>query len=257
MKVILTMDVSELGSKGDQIEVASGYARNYLMPRRLAVTATEGNLRILNEESRLGDVRERKATKEAARIGTWLSEHELFATLKIGNEGRAFGAVTSKDIGILLRKAGLEVDRRRIQLDSPIKRLGVFDVPLAIHRDVDTNIRISIDREGGSPEGARAEQNVFDAEAEAAAEAARVEAEARAERAREAEEAARIAIEKAAARKLREEEEAKARAEAEAKSRVVEGGVDPNAEKDEAETDTETETAPTKAEAEAEAPTES
>ncbi len=252
MKVILTMDVSELGSRGDQIEVASGYARNYLMPRRLAVAATEGNLRILNEESRLGDVRERKATKEATRIGSWLAENELFTTLRIGNEGRAFGAVTSKDIGILLRKAGLEVDRRRIQLGSPIKRLGIFDVPLAIHRDVDTTIRVFVDREGGSKGGAQTEQNVFDAAAEAAAEAARLEAEERAERTREAEEAARIAIEKAAARKAREEEEAKARAEAEAASRVVADGGDSAAEKKDEDSPDSTE-----AEAEAETTTES
>ncbi len=227
MKVILTMDVTELGSKGDQIEVAPGYARNFLMPRRLAMPATKGNLRVLAEESRLGDKREMKAQKEARTVGEWLTAHELFTTLKIGREGKAFGAVTSKDIAILLRKAGLEVDRRRIRLDSPIRRLGVFEVPLAIHRDVETNIRIFIDRDGGSQDGAKVEQAEWDAVIEAQEEVERIEAEARAERAAEAEEAARVAIEKAAARKLREEEEAEARKEAAEKARLAEGGTAP------------------------------
>jgi large subunit ribosomal protein L9 len=224
MKVILTMDVAELGAKGDRVEVTSGYARNFLMPRQLAIPATPGNLRILEEESRLSGVREKKARQEAERVGDWLGEHELFATLKIGREGKAFGSVTAKDIGVLLRQAGLEVDRRRIRMDAPIKRLGVFEIPLHIHQDVETNIKLYVDRAGGTKEGAVTEQAAWDEVARARAEAERLEAEARAEREREAEEAARLAIEKAAARKAREEEEAKARAEAEAKSRAAEKG---------------------------------
>lgn len=216
MKVILTMDVEELGARGDQVEVAAGYARNFLLPRQLAVVSTSGNARIMEEEGKLGDVRDRKAQAEAAKVGSWLEENELFASLKIGREGKAFGAVTSKDIAVLLRKSGLEVDRRRIRLDAPIKRLGVFEIPLAIHAEVDTAIKLYVDREGGSKEGARTEQAAYDAELKVAEEAAKAEAEARAQREQEAEEAARIAIEKAAARKAREEEEARAREEARA-----------------------------------------
>jgi hypothetical protein len=121
--------------------------------------------------------------------------------------------VTAIDIAILVRKAGLELDRRRVRLERPIKRLGVFDVPVAIHPEVPTVVRLFVDREGGTKDGAAAAQAAFDAELHAVEEAAKAEAEARAARQREAEEAARIALEKAAARKVREEAEAAARAE--------------------------------------------
>lgn len=214
MKVILTMEVEDVGSRGDHVDVAAGFARNYLLPRRLAVPDTAGNARVMAEEGKLTSVRDRKARGEAQKIGAWLAEHELFTTLKIGREGKAFGSITSKDIEVLLRQAGLEVDRRRIRLDAPIRRLGVFEVPLAVHPSVETRIRLFVDREGGSQEGALAEQAANDAAEEAAAEAARAEAEARAAREAEAEEATRLALERAAARRAREEEEARAREEA-------------------------------------------
>jgi large subunit ribosomal protein L9 len=224
MKVILTMDVPDVGSRGDRLDVAAGYARNFLIPRRLAVPETAGALSVLAQEEKLSDKRDAKARKEAEKIGQFLADNEIFATLKIGREGKAFGAVTSKELGILLRQAGLEVDRRRIQLDSPLRRLGVYAVPLQVHPDVETHIRVFVDREGGTKAGAQTAQDAWQAKEDARLEVERVEEEARAERAREAEEAARLAIEKAAARKVREEEEAKARAEAEARAREAEGG---------------------------------
>jgi len=214
MKVILTMDVEDVGSRGDHVDVAAGFARNFLLPRRLAVPDTAGNARTMAEEGKLTNVRDRKARGEAQKVAGWLDEHELFTTLKIGREGKAFGSITSKDIEVLLRQAGLEVDRRRIRLEAPIRRLGVFEVPLAVHAEVDTKIRLFVDRENGSKDGALQEQATHDAAAEAAAEAARAEAEARAAREAEAEEATRLALEKAAARRAREEEEARAREEA-------------------------------------------
>jgi large subunit ribosomal protein L9 len=219
MKVILTMDVAEIGSRGDRVDVAAGYARNYLIPRRLAVPETPGNLRIMKEEEKLAGVRDRKARKEAEHVGSVLGGIELFTTLKIGGEGKAFGAITSKDIAVLLRKKDVEVDRRKIALPAPIKRLGVFEIPLRVHSEVETTIRLAVDREGGSPEGARTAQLAWEAEAKVAEAAARAEAEARDLRQREAEEAARIAVEKSAARKAREEEAARARQEADARAR--------------------------------------
>ena len=224
MKVILTMDVPDVGSRGDRIDVSAGYARNYLIPRRLAIPETPGNLRRIAEEGKLTDVRERKERQEAQKVADFLKEHELFAALKIGREGKAFGAITSKDIAVLLRQAGLEVDRRRIQLGAPIKRLGVFEVPLSIHSDVETLIKLYVDRDGGTKDGAVAEEAEHQEGIRLAEEAAKAEAEAREAREKEAEEAARIAIEKAAARQAREEEEAKAREEAEAAKRAAEGG---------------------------------
>jgi large subunit ribosomal protein L9 len=213
MKVILKMDVADVGARGESVEVAAGFARNFLIPRRLAVPATRGNLRILEEEGKLVDVRGRKEQREAEKVRDFLGGIELFTTLKIGREGEAFGAVTSKDIAILLRQSGLEVDRRRIVLESPIKRLGMFEIPLHIHADVDTKVKLYIDRAGGSREGAIAEEAVWGEERKAVEEAERAETEARAQREKEAEAAAKLAIEKAAARKAREEEAARAREE--------------------------------------------
>ncbi len=213
MEVILTTDVPKVGDRGERVRVAPGYARNFLIPRRLAVLATDGNVRALKEEERLAGVRGKKLKVEAQKVAEFLAANELLTTLKIGREGKAFGAVTTSEIAILVRKAGLEVDRRRIRLERPIKRLGVFDVPIAIHAEVPTVARLFVDREGGSKEGARAAQAAFEAELKATEDAAKAEADARAAREREAEEAARIALEKAAARKAREEAEAAARAE--------------------------------------------
>lgn len=221
MKVILTIDVPDVGTRGQRVDVSAGFARNYLLPRRLAVPETGGNVRVLAEEGKLSDVRDKKARREAQGIADFLSAHEVFATLKIGREGRAFGSVTAKDIAVLLHREGLEVDRRRIRLEMPIKRLGVFEVPISVHADVATAARVFVDREGGSKDGARREQEAWEAEIKARAEADRIDTEARATREREAEEAARLAIERATARRAREEQEAKVRAEAAAASTTV------------------------------------
>jgi large subunit ribosomal protein L9 len=214
MKVILTMDVPDVGSRGQRVDVSAGFARNYLLPRRLAVPETAGNVRILAEEGRLSNVRDQKARGEARKIAEFLEAHEILATLKIGREGKAFGAVTSKEVAILLHREGLDVDRRRIRLDAPVRRLGVFEIPIAVHPEVETKVRLFVDRDGGSKDGARREQEQWDSEIRVREEQERVEAEARAVRAREAEEATRLAVERAAARKAREAQEAKVRAEA-------------------------------------------
>jgi large subunit ribosomal protein L9 len=211
MKVILTMDVPDVGARGERLDVAAGFARNYLLPRGFAVPATEGHLRAIAEEGKLSGLRDRKTRHEAGKVAEFLSQNDVFATLKIGREGKAFGAVTTRDIAVLLKKAGLDVDRRKIQLDKPLKRLGVFEVAIGVHPEVKTSVKVFVDREGGSREGAVAEQALYEEERKLAAEAARVEAEARAAREAEAEEAARIALERAAARKAREAAEQQAR----------------------------------------------
>ena len=226
MKVILTMDVPDIGARGQQVDVSAGFARNYLLPRRLAVPETRGNVRILAEENRLTGRRDNKMRGEAQKVADFLNAHEIFATLKIGREGKAFGAVTAKDIAILLHKEGIDVDRRRIRLDAPLKRLGVFEIPLAVHTEVPTNVRLFIDREGGSKDGARTEQQKWEEQIHLREEAERIEAEARAEREREAQEVARLAVERAAARRAREEAEAKVRAEAMAAATAQSAGED-------------------------------
>lgn len=223
MKVILTMDVPDVGKRGQRVDVSAGFARNFLLPRRLAMPETLGNVRVLEEEGKLSGVRDRKARDEARKIGDFLTGHEIFATLKIGREGKAFGAVTAKEIAILLHKEGIDVDRRRIRMEAPIKRLGVFEIPLAVHTEVETNVRLFVDREGGSKDGAREEQRKWEEEIHLREEAERAEAEARAAREKEAQEVARLAVERAAARRAREEQEAKAKAEAMAATAQVVG----------------------------------
>jgi large subunit ribosomal protein L9 len=213
MDVILTTDVPKVGARGERVRVAAGYARNFLLPRQLAVLVTDGNLRAMKEEEKLAGVRGKKLRHEAEKVADFLSKNEIMTTLKIGREGKAFGAVTAMEIAVLLRKTGLEIDRRRIQLERPIKRLGVFEIPVSVHHEVPTTVRLFVDREGGSKEGAIREQEKYDTEIRLAEEAAKAESEARAARAKEAEEAVRIAVEKAAARKAREVAEAAARAE--------------------------------------------
>jgi large subunit ribosomal protein L9 len=226
MEVILTTDVPKVGTRGERVRVAAGYARNFLLPRSLAVLATEGNLRALAEDEKLAGVRGKKLRGEAEKVADFLGKNEIFTTLKIGREGKAFGAVTPMEIAVLLRKTGLEIDRRRIQLERPIKRLGVFEVPLSMHQEVPTVVRLFVDREGGTKEGAVREQEKYETEIRIVEEAAKAEAEARAARAKEAEEAVRIAVEKAAARKAREVAEAAARAEKMAQKNVEEAETD-------------------------------
>lgn len=213
MEVILTTDVPKVGDRGEKVRVAPGYARNFLIPRQLAVLATAGNERVFQEEQKLAGVRGKKLRNDAVKVGEFLQTNEIFTTLKIGREGKAFGAVTATELSVLLRKAGLEIDRRRIQLDRPIKRLGVFEIPISIHQEVATKARVFVDREGGNRDGALAAQAAYDAELRIAEDAAKAETEARLQRQKEAEEVARLALEKAAARRVREEAEAQARAE--------------------------------------------
>ncbi|MDP6460791.1 MAG: 50S ribosomal protein L9 [Gemmatimonadota bacterium] len=208
MKVILTMDVEEVGSRGEQVDVAAGFARNYLLPRGEAVPATPGNVRMMEEEQRLTDVRGQRSLRDAEKVGSFLEATDVFATLKIGREGRAFGSVTSQQIALLLKQAGMEVDRRKIRLPKPIRRLGVMDVALNIHPDVETVVTVFVDREGGSREGAQMEQEKFEAAEREAEEVRRLEAEERAVREKEAEEIMAEAVRRAEERKVREEEEA-------------------------------------------------
>ncbi len=142
MKIILREDVESLGVRGDKINVARGFARNYLVPRKLAVEANEGNLRMLAEEGKLRDVREHKTRRHADRLGKKLGKVSVTATVQVGEEDRLFGSVTSSDIEELLRAQGYEIDKRLILLDEPIKTLGVYTVPVKLHKDIDCSIKV-------------------------------------------------------------------------------------------------------------------
>ena len=144
MKVILVKDVDKLGEIGDVVDVADGYGRNYLLPRGYALAATARNKRELEHEHRLREHRIAQARKDAESFAGTLQEVHCHFTRKAGEEGKLFGSVTSMDIAEKLKEAGLDIDRRRIQLEQPIKSLGEFTVPVRIRTDVSAMLKVTV-----------------------------------------------------------------------------------------------------------------
>jgi large subunit ribosomal protein L9 len=142
VEVILKEDVANLGERGERVQVARGYARNYLFPHSLAVEANAGNVRALTEETKMRDLRENKTKRTAERMAQKLSGVSVTATVQVGEDEKLFGSVTSNDIEELLRGQGYEIDRKRILLEEPIKALGVYTVPVKLHRDVDASVKV-------------------------------------------------------------------------------------------------------------------
>lgn len=147
MRVILRRDVPGLGRLGEVKEVADGYARNYLIPRGLAYTATEGNMRALEVDRRREAQRQARELAEARALAERIAAASVTISVQAGEEDRLFGSVTSADIAAALEQEGIQVDRRKIQLDEPIKELGVFNVPVRLHRDVECEVRVWVVRQ--------------------------------------------------------------------------------------------------------------
>jgi large subunit ribosomal protein L9 len=144
MKVLLVKDVDKLGEIGDVIEVADGYGRNYLIPRGYALAATARNKRELEHEQLLREHRIAQARKDAEAFAGTLQGVPCHFTRKAGEEGKLFGSVTAIDIADKLKEAGLDIDRRRIQLEQPIKSLGEFTVPVRIRTDVSAMLKVTV-----------------------------------------------------------------------------------------------------------------
>ena len=144
MEVILREEVEKLGSRGQVVKVADGYARNYLLPRRLAVAATESNKKIVEQERQGHLRREAKEVAEAADLGKLLGGVALTISQKAGDQDQLFGSVTSKDIADALERANFSIDRRKIQLEHPIKQVGAFQVPVRLHREVTVEITVNV-----------------------------------------------------------------------------------------------------------------
>jgi large subunit ribosomal protein L9 len=147
MEVILREDIDKLGARGQLVKVAPGYARNYLLPKRLAVPATEANKKIIEQERQAHLRKEAKLVAEAADLGKMMANLSITITQKAGENDQLFGSVTSKDIAEALEKQGYTVERRKILLDEPIKTLGEFKVPLRLHREVTTEIAVHVVKE--------------------------------------------------------------------------------------------------------------
>ncbi len=150
MKVILQQTVEKLGAAGEVVEVADGYARNYLLPRRLALPATPGNLRQLERlRARLARL-EAEQRSDAERLAQQLSSLTLTIARKAGQNDQLFGSVTAADIAEALAAQGVTVDRRKIQLAEPIKLIGEYEVPVRLHGAVTATVRVVVVREGES-----------------------------------------------------------------------------------------------------------
>jgi len=147
MEVILREDIEKLGTRGQVVKVADGFARNYLLPRRLAVPATEANRKIVEQERQAALRREAKEKAAAEELAKMLTGLVLTTTQKAGEADQLFGSVTAKDIADLLEKQGYQIDRRKIVLDHPIKTLGEHRVTLRLHREVSVEITVNVNRE--------------------------------------------------------------------------------------------------------------
>lgn len=146
MKVILKEDIETLGKAGDLVNVKPGYARNYLVPRAKAVEASAENIRLVEHERAVGRERMQKIRREAEDVARRIAEMPLVIRQAAGEEDKLFGAVTTQDIARLLSEGGIEVDRRKIMLEEPIKRLGQFEVPVKLPADVIGKLVVTVER---------------------------------------------------------------------------------------------------------------
>jgi large subunit ribosomal protein L9 len=144
MEVILREDVKSLGKAGEMVRVKPGYARNYLLPHGLAYEATEGNKTRIAAETRARGARNQAERGEAERVAADLSAVTLTLTGKAGEEGKLFGSITAQDIAEALSAQGHQVDRRRIEMEHPIKALGSHTVGVRVHPEVHAEVRVSV-----------------------------------------------------------------------------------------------------------------
>ena len=147
MEVILREDVDKLGHRGQVVKVAPGYARNFLLPKRLAVAATDANKKIVEQERQAALRRDAKEAADASDLGKMLQAVSISIAQKAGENDQLFGSVTAKDIAEALEKQGYTIDRRKIHLSEPIKTLGEFKIPVRLHRDVTVDVALNVVRE--------------------------------------------------------------------------------------------------------------
>jgi large subunit ribosomal protein L9 len=147
MEVILREDIDNLGSRGQVVKVAAGYARNFLLPKRMAVAATDSNRKIVEQEKQAHLRKEAKLQGEAQELGKLLGAVTISIARKAGESDQLFGSVTASDIADALTAQKFNIERRRIQLDEPIRTLGEHKVPVRLHREVSVEITVNVTRE--------------------------------------------------------------------------------------------------------------
>jgi large subunit ribosomal protein L9 len=147
MELILREEVEKLGHRGDLVKVAAGYARNYLLPKKLAVTATASNKKIVEQEKQAHLRRDAKEVSEAQDLGKLMGSVSVTIAQKAGENDQLFGSVTAGDVAVALEKLGYTIDRRKVHLEEPIKQLGEHKVTVRLHRDVSIDIPVHVVRE--------------------------------------------------------------------------------------------------------------
>ena len=149
MEVILRQHVDNLGRRGEVVKVAAGYARNFLLPRKLALVVTDGNKKQIERERAKLDALEAEEQRVAEAIAARLAGVEVEIARKVGETEALYGSVTTADVAAALHAKGFDLDRRKVQLQEPIKKLGEFDVPVKLHREVVARIKVKVVAEGG------------------------------------------------------------------------------------------------------------
>jgi large subunit ribosomal protein L9 len=150
MEVILREHVDNLGRRGEIVKVAAGYARNFLLPRKLALLATEGNKKHVERERAKFEAKEALERDAAQTVASQVSGVEIIIARRVGETEALYGSVTTADIAEALAAKGLEIDKRKLQLDEAIKRVGDFDVPVKLHRDVTATVKVRVVPEGAA-----------------------------------------------------------------------------------------------------------
>jgi len=144
MEVILRDHVDNVGKRGDVVKVADGFARNYLLPRKLALPATEANKQRISRERKIAEAREGEERGQAEALADRLVALDLQIGRKVGDNNTLYGSVTNADIADLLKEKGFDIDRRKILLPDPLRALGEAHVPVKLHRDVTAQLKITI-----------------------------------------------------------------------------------------------------------------
>jgi large subunit ribosomal protein L9 len=147
MEVILKEDVNKLGHRGDVVKVADGYGRNFLLPKKLAMEATAANKAVIEQMKQAAVRRSAKEKSEAELLVKQLNQVELVFERKVGENDHLFGSVTATEIAQQLEQRGFTIDRRKLQLEEPLRQLGEFHVPIKLHREVTAHIKVTVKAE--------------------------------------------------------------------------------------------------------------
>lgn len=143
-ELILRENIEKLGRRGDVVRVADGYARNYLLPRGLALPVTEGNRRRIEHERKQLEAREQEEQRRAELLAAEIAKFECVIERRVGEEDQLYGSVTAADVAEALVEKSFQIDKRKIQLPEPIKQLGEFVVPIKLHREVTAEVRVRV-----------------------------------------------------------------------------------------------------------------